>query len=94
MLVELGKIAIFVALAIIAMRAFLLFREWRERRATLARMDAMIASARHGTEFLAEIPDGASVKFLGNGNIIIAHPDYEPRIIYPDGKVEDVRPNG
>lgn len=92
MLVDLGKVAILFAVALIAMRAFFFFREWRDRRAALARIDAIAAKARDELEFVAEIPDGASVRFMGNGNVLIAHPDHPPKIIRSDGRIEEVKP--
>jgi hypothetical protein len=42
-------------------------------------------------EFLAEIPDGASIKVWGS-YILISHPDHPLKQINPDGSIEIVEP--
>jgi hypothetical protein len=48
--------------------------------------------AQAGMVFLCEIPDGAKVKVLRDGTVLVAHPDHPPFKVNPDGTKEEISP--
>lgn len=44
--------------------------------------------------FVAELPPGADWRLMPDGSVIIAHPDHPPKIVRPNGEIEEVKPNG
>lgn len=49
--------------------------------------------ARSGMKLFYELQDGEEWRIL-QGRFIIAHPDRPPKVIYPDGTIEELRASG
>jgi hypothetical protein len=52
------------------------------------------AQAHDGFRHLYTLERGESWQVLSSGRILIRHPDRQPKIVHPSGRVEEIAPLG
>lgn len=51
------------------------------------------ADARKGVRLLYTIKPGERWALLDDGRVMVVHPDRPPKVVYPDGRVEEIAPS-
>jgi hypothetical protein len=52
------------------------------------------AEARKGFRLLYILKNGERWALLDDDRVMVVHPDRPPKVVYPDGRVEEIAPTG